>query len=204
MQDADEPVGEPAQCSVVVVAAARTRVVLARLGVGVTASPDSPSTRAPSNGRMPGWDKMLSVSPYRAACSGFTRVHGVAGGEQGGHPWGTVEPRARGVLGTTILWFELDRDSNGCPLPAERWLISQPRRDAGGYVLHRPAPPTGSDPIKARRGKSARCGRGRLVWRLSSPISQSAPGGQYFPGDRRRGQRFQWVWSSRWRPHGLA
>jgi 4-alpha-glucanotransferase len=25
------------------------------------------------------------------------------------------------VLGTSILWFELDRDGNGGPLPAERW-----------------------------------------------------------------------------------
>ncbi len=28
---------------------------------------------------------------------------------------------ARGVLGTSILWFELDRDGSGGPLPAERW-----------------------------------------------------------------------------------
>jgi 4-alpha-glucanotransferase len=27
----------------------------------------------------------------------------------------------RGLLGTSILWFELDRDSSGGPLPAERW-----------------------------------------------------------------------------------
>ena len=27
----------------------------------------------------------------------------------------------RGLLGTSILWFELDRDGNGGPLPAERW-----------------------------------------------------------------------------------
>ena len=44
-----------------------------------------------------------------------------------GEDLGTVEPwvrdylRARGVLGTSILWFELDRDGNGGPLPAERW-----------------------------------------------------------------------------------
>jgi 4-alpha-glucanotransferase len=29
--------------------------------------------------------------------------------------------RARGVLGTSILWFERDRDGDGGPLPAERW-----------------------------------------------------------------------------------
>ncbi|MFZ1162532.1 4-alpha-glucanotransferase [Mycobacterium sp.] len=44
-----------------------------------------------------------------------------------GEDLGTVEPwvrdylRGRGVLGTSILWFELDRDGNGGPLPAERW-----------------------------------------------------------------------------------
>jgi 4-alpha-glucanotransferase len=44
-----------------------------------------------------------------------------------GEDLGTVEPwvrdylRARGVLGTSILWFELDRNAAGGPLPAERW-----------------------------------------------------------------------------------
>jgi 4-alpha-glucanotransferase len=45
-----------------------------------------------------------------------------------GEDLGTVEPwvrdylRERGVFGTSILWFELDRDSpDGGPLPAERW-----------------------------------------------------------------------------------
>ncbi len=44
-----------------------------------------------------------------------------------GEDLGTVEPwvrdylRARGVLGTSILWFELDRDGSGGPLPAEKW-----------------------------------------------------------------------------------
>lgn len=44
-----------------------------------------------------------------------------------GEDLGTVEPwvrdylRARGVLGTSILWFELARDGDGGPLPAERW-----------------------------------------------------------------------------------
>jgi 4-alpha-glucanotransferase len=44
-----------------------------------------------------------------------------------GEDLGTVEPwvrdylRAHGVLGTSILWFELDRDGDGGPLPAERW-----------------------------------------------------------------------------------
>ncbi|MBS4729728.1 4-alpha-glucanotransferase [Mycobacterium sp. SM1] len=44
-----------------------------------------------------------------------------------GEDLGTVEPwvrdylRSRGILGTSILWFELDRDGGGGPLPAERW-----------------------------------------------------------------------------------
>jgi 4-alpha-glucanotransferase len=44
-----------------------------------------------------------------------------------GEDLGTVEPwvrdylRARGVLGTSILWFELDRNGTGGPLPADRW-----------------------------------------------------------------------------------
>jgi 4-alpha-glucanotransferase len=44
-----------------------------------------------------------------------------------GEDLGTVEPwvrdylRTRGVLGTSILWFELDRDGDGGPLRAERW-----------------------------------------------------------------------------------
>jgi 4-alpha-glucanotransferase len=44
-----------------------------------------------------------------------------------GEDLGTVEPwvrdylRDRGLLGTSILWFELDRDGSGGPLPAQRW-----------------------------------------------------------------------------------
>ncbi len=44
-----------------------------------------------------------------------------------GEDLGTVEPwvrdylRDRGLFGTSILWFELDRDGDGGPLPAERW-----------------------------------------------------------------------------------
>ena len=44
-----------------------------------------------------------------------------------GEDLGTVEPwvrhylHARGLLGTSILWFELDRDGHGGPLEAERW-----------------------------------------------------------------------------------
>ena len=44
-----------------------------------------------------------------------------------GEDLGTVEPwvrdylRSRGVLGTSILWFEADQQGGGGPLPAERW-----------------------------------------------------------------------------------
>lgn len=44
-----------------------------------------------------------------------------------GEDLGTVEPwmrdylLLRGLLGTSILWFELDREGSGGPLPAERW-----------------------------------------------------------------------------------
>jgi 4-alpha-glucanotransferase len=44
-----------------------------------------------------------------------------------GEDLGTVEPwvrdylRERGLFGTSILWFEMDRDGDGGPLPAERW-----------------------------------------------------------------------------------
>jgi 4-alpha-glucanotransferase len=44
-----------------------------------------------------------------------------------GEDLGTVEPwvrdylRERGLFGTSILWFELDRDGDGGPLHAERW-----------------------------------------------------------------------------------
>lgn len=44
-----------------------------------------------------------------------------------GEDLGTVEPwvrdylRERGILGTSILWFEFDWEGSGAPLPPERW-----------------------------------------------------------------------------------
>ncbi|CAA9384063.1 MAG: GH77 [uncultured Propionibacteriaceae bacterium] len=44
-----------------------------------------------------------------------------------GEDLGTVEPwvreylKARGILGTSILWFEFDHDGGGDPLPPDRW-----------------------------------------------------------------------------------
>ncbi|MBV8445919.1 MAG: 4-alpha-glucanotransferase [Candidatus Dormibacteraeota bacterium] len=64
-----------------------------------------------------------------------------------GEDLGTVEPwvrdylRERGIFGTSVLWFELDRDGDGGPLRAERWreccLSSVTTHDlppAAGYV----------------------------------------------------------------------
>jgi 4-alpha-glucanotransferase len=65
-----------------------------------------------------------------------------------GEDLGTVEPwvrdylRERGVLGTSILWFEFDWDGDGAPLPPERWreycLASVTTHDlppTAGYLL---------------------------------------------------------------------
>ncbi|MBM9621562.1 4-alpha-glucanotransferase [Streptomyces zhihengii] len=69
-----------------------------------------------------------------------------------GEDLGTVEPgvrealAARGVLGTSVLWFERDWDGDGLPLPPERWregcvatatthdLPSTAARLTGGHV----------------------------------------------------------------------
>jgi 4-alpha-glucanotransferase len=65
-----------------------------------------------------------------------------------GEDLGTVEPwvrqylRERGIFGTSILWFELDRAGDGGPLPAELWrehcLSSVTTHDlppTAGYLL---------------------------------------------------------------------
>ncbi len=36
-------------------------------------------------------------------------------------PWVRDELRERGILGTSILWFEFEWDAGGAPLPPERW-----------------------------------------------------------------------------------
>jgi len=60
-----------------------------------------------------------------------------------GEDLGTVEPwvrdylRDRGLLGTSILWFELDRDGSGGPLPARWW-----REYALASVTTHDLPPT--------------------------------------------------------------
>jgi 4-alpha-glucanotransferase len=60
-----------------------------------------------------------------------------------GEDLGTVEPwvrtylAERGILGTSILWFELDHEGGGGPLPADRW-----RRWCLASVTTHDLPPT--------------------------------------------------------------
>ena len=73
-----------------------------------------------------------------------------------GEDLGTVEPwvrtylAERGILGTSILWFEIDHDGGGGPLPAERWrewcLASVTTHDlppTAGLPRRRPRPAAG-------------------------------------------------------------
>ncbi|MEV7284012.1 4-alpha-glucanotransferase [Streptomyces sp. NPDC093252] len=72
-----------------------------------------------------------------------------------GEDLGTVEPgvrealRARGVLGTSVLWFERDWDGDGSPLPPERW-----RADCLATATTHDLPPTaarlGGDDVDLR------------------------------------------------------
>jgi 4-alpha-glucanotransferase len=72
-----------------------------------------------------------------------------------GEDLGTVEPwvrnylRERGILGTSILWFEFDWDGDGAPLPAENW-----REYCLASVTTHDLPPTASylagDHVKLR------------------------------------------------------
>jgi 4-alpha-glucanotransferase len=77
-----------------------------------------PAGRPPSEGTYVRYDHeaMIGVLALEAARAGAVVV---------GEDLGVVEPSARdylasrGILGTSILWFE--RDDEGRPLPAERW-----------------------------------------------------------------------------------
>ncbi len=71
------------------------------------------------------------------------RVGAVVVGEDLGtvEPWARAYLRERGLLGTSILWFELDRDGDGGPLPPAQWrdycLSSVTTHDlppTGGYL----------------------------------------------------------------------
>jgi 4-alpha-glucanotransferase len=79
-----------------------------------------PNGAAPTEGTYVRYDHeaMIGIVALEAQRAGAVVV---------GEDLGTVEPwvrdylRERGVLGTSILWFELDRDAGGGPLPARRW-----------------------------------------------------------------------------------
>jgi 4-alpha-glucanotransferase len=79
-----------------------------------------PKGSAPTDGTYVRYDHeaMLGILVLEAHRAGAVVV---------GEDLGTVEPWVRdyllerGLLGTSILWFELDRDGDGGPLHAERW-----------------------------------------------------------------------------------
>ena len=79
-----------------------------------------PEGRPPTEGTYVRYDHeaMIGIVALEAHRAGAVVV---------GEDLGTVEPwvrdylRERGLFGTSILWFELDRDGDGGPLPAERW-----------------------------------------------------------------------------------
>ncbi|MER5306064.1 4-alpha-glucanotransferase [Streptomyces lasiicapitis] len=79
-----------------------------------------PTGRTPVDGTYVRYDAeaMLAVLVLEAHRAGALVI---------GEDLGTVEPgvrealRERGVLGTSVLWFERDWDGDGLPLPPERW-----------------------------------------------------------------------------------
>ncbi|MPY36589.1 4-alpha-glucanotransferase, partial [Streptomyces adustus] len=81
-------------------------------------------------------EAMLAVLVLEASRAGAVVI---------GEDLGTVEPgvrealRERGVLGTSVLWFERDWDGDGRPLPPERW-----RPDCLATATTHDLPPTAS------------------------------------------------------------
>ncbi|MFF9772533.1 4-alpha-glucanotransferase [Streptomyces sp. NPDC013978] len=79
-----------------------------------------PQGQAPTEGTYVRYDAdaMLAILVLEAARAGALVI---------GEDLGTVEPGvrealdARGVLGTSVLWFERDWEGTGRPLPPERW-----------------------------------------------------------------------------------
>ena len=103
-----------------------------------------------------------------------------------GEDLGTVEPwvrdylRERGLLGTSILWFELDRDGDGGPLQAHRW-----REYCLSAVTTHDLPPTAGylagEHVRLReRARAAdppgRRGAGRRSGRTGRVAGRTAPG----------------------------
>ncbi|WP_432186090.1 4-alpha-glucanotransferase [Streptomyces sp. Tue6028] len=79
-----------------------------------------PQGHPPTEGTYVRYDAeaMLAVLTLEASRAGALVI---------GEDLGTVEPgvretlQSRGVLGTSVLWFERDWDGDGLPLPPERW-----------------------------------------------------------------------------------
>ncbi|WP_246101018.1 4-alpha-glucanotransferase [Streptomyces cyaneus] len=95
-----------------------------------------PQGHAPTEGTYVHYDAeaMLAILVLEASRAGAVVI---------GEDLGTVEPgvretlRARGVLGTSVLWFERDWDGDGRPLPPESW-----RADCLATATTHDLPPT--------------------------------------------------------------
>ncbi|MEU5090947.1 4-alpha-glucanotransferase [Streptomyces sp. NPDC021356] len=95
-----------------------------------------PQGRPPTEGTYVRYDAeaMLAVLVLEASRAGAAVI---------GEDLGTVEPGVRetldrrGVLGTSVLWFERDWDGDGRPLPPERW-----RADCLATATTHDLPPT--------------------------------------------------------------
>ncbi|MFJ2398267.1 4-alpha-glucanotransferase [Streptomyces sp. NPDC087843] len=97
-----------------------------------------PQGQPPTEGTYVRYDAeaMLAVLTLEASRAGALVI---------GEDLGTVEPgvretlQERGVLGTSVLWFERDWDGDGQPLPPERW-----RADCLATATTHDLPPTAS------------------------------------------------------------
>ncbi|MFH0518137.1 4-alpha-glucanotransferase [Streptomyces sp. M41] len=95
-----------------------------------------PQGHAPTQGTYVRYDAeaMLAILVLEASRAGAVVI---------GEDLGTVEPgvrealRARGVLGTSVLWFERDWEGSGRPLPPESW-----RADCLATATTHDLPPT--------------------------------------------------------------
>ncbi|MFE5815601.1 4-alpha-glucanotransferase [Streptomyces sp. NPDC056479] len=95
-----------------------------------------PQGRSPTEGTYVRYDAeaMLAILVLEAARAGALVI---------GEDLGTVEPgvrerlRSRGVLGTSVLWFERDWDGDGRPLPPQSW-----RADCLATATTHDLPPT--------------------------------------------------------------
>ncbi|MHA5049569.1 4-alpha-glucanotransferase [Streptomyces sp. SD15] len=97
-----------------------------------------PQGQPPTEGTYVRYDAeaMLAILTLEASRAGALVI---------GEDLGTVEPgvretlHERGVLGTSVLWFERDWDGDGLPLPPERW-----RADCLATATTHDLPPTAS------------------------------------------------------------